>query len=194
MKEKKPFSLLLLIFLLSGFCSYHIYYYCLNERNNQLVDKYYNKSIPVNNNLPQKVEKTDYEEDYFGILKIPKLKMELGFYNIDSKKNNVNQNIQLLRESVMPNILGGTIYLAAHSGDSYLGFFKNIDKLELNDEVIINYQKMDYHYTINNIFEMNKNGIITVNKNIHENYVVLTTCSKNKDKQLVITGKLFNKV
>ena len=195
MSEKKPFSLLLLIFLLSAFCSYHIYYYCLNEKNNYLVENYYVQNEALVSNPPVIVEKTNNNyEVYLGILKIPKLSMELGFYNLNSEKNDVNQNIQILKDSVMPNVLGGTIYFAAHSGDSYLGYFKNISKLEIGDDIIINYQNKDYNYIVNDIFELDKNGVIEVNKNVNENYVVLTTCSRNKEKQLIISGKLLKGV
>lgn len=195
MSEKKPFSLLLLIFILAGFCSYHIYYYCLNEKNDRLVENYYLETNSIENNQTQIVEKINVQsEKYLGVLKIPKLNIELGFYNVDSKKNNVNQNIQILKESVMPNIKGGTIYLAAHSGDSYLGYFKNIDKLEYDDEIIVIYENNSYYYIVNDIFELDKNGHISINKNISENYLVLTTCSKTKDRQLIITAKQLNKV
>ncbi len=192
MNEKKPFSLLLVIFVLACFCSYHIYYFCLNEKKEKLVDNYYVENKPIVSNSPQKVEKINIEkEDYAGILIIPKIKLKLGVDKIDSKKNDISQNIKILEESLMPDIEGGTIYFAAHSGDSYISFFKNLGKLSINDEVIINYNEKKYHYIVNDIYEMNKTGKILVNKNVVENYVVLTTCSKNKNKQLIVTGKLF---
>lgn len=191
MKRKKPISLLMLIFALSLFCSYHIYYYCINELNNKKVDKYIEEII-VNNNPKVIVEKTlEAKEDYLGILEIPKLNLKQGFYNIDSKNNDVNKSVMLLKNSVMPDNVNSTIILAAHSGNSYVGYFKNLDKLNIEDKINIYYQKNKYQYTVTNIYELNKNGHILVDKNIHENILVLTTCSKNEEKQLVVYAKLL---
>lgn len=191
MKRKKPISLLMLIFALSLFCSYHIYYYCINELNNKKVDKYIEEII-VNNNPQVIVEKTlEAKEDYLGILEIPKLNLKQGFYNIDSKNNDVNKSVMLLKNSVMPDNVNSTIILAAHSGNSYVGYFKNLDKLNIEDKINIYYQKNKYQYTVTNICELNKNGHILVDKNIHENILVLTTCSKNEEKQLVVYAKLL---
>ena len=191
MKRKKPISLLMLIFALSLFCSYHIYYYCINELNNKKVDKYI-EEIVVNNNPKVIVEKTlEAKEDYLGILEIPKLNLKQGFYNIDSKNNDVNKSVMLLKNSVMPDNVNSTIILAAHSGNSYVGYFKNLDKLNIEDKINIYYQKNKYQYTVTNIYELDKNGHILVDKNIHENILVLTTCSKNEEKQLVVYAKLL---
>ena len=138
------------------------------------------------------MEKTlETKEDYLGILEIPKLNLKQGFYNIDSKNNDVNKSVMLLKNSVMPDNVNSTIILAAHSGNSYVGYFKNLDKLNIEDKINIYYQKNKYQYTVTNIYELNKNGHILVDKNIHENILVLTTCSKNEEKQLVVYAKLL---
>ena len=185
MNEKKPFSLLIIMFTLAMFCSYHIYYYTQNKVNDNLTRNYEEKK--ENNDVVKVVNK----EDYLGILEIPKINLVKGFYTINSSKNNVNSNVTLLKDSIMPNKEKSIIYLAAHSGTGYVAYFKDLDKLNIDDKVIINYQNKKYIYNINDIYEIDKNGTITVNHNINEKYIVLTTCSKNKDKQLVITGKLI---
>ena len=40
MKNVKPISLIMLIFAVALFSSYHIYNYCLYKFNNKIVDKY----------------------------------------------------------------------------------------------------------------------------------------------------------
>ena len=196
MFERKPFSLLLLIFVIALVGSYFIYDYWYDKASNELVQSYYSnvkKDVIQTSVVEKKVKKIDKEE-YLGILRIPKINLRLGFYKINSSNNNVNKNIQLLKGSDMPDKNGGTLIIAGHSGTGYLAFFKNIDKLIIGDKMMIDYQKVQYEYIINNIYEMKKNGKIEINKNINENYLVLTTCSKNKDKQLIITGKLLNKI
>ena len=92
----------------------------------------------------------------------------------------------------MPSEDNGTFILAAHNGNSYLSFFKDLDKLKIDDIVIIHYNNKKYYYSVNDIYEENKNGKININKNIHENILVLTTCSNNKNKQLIIVSKLIS--
>jgi len=196
MNEKKPLSLMFIILVMAMFCSYHIYYYFINKNNNDLVKEYdyfenNTKSYPQH--IVEKVRNENIHEQYYAILKISKINLVEGFYNVDNKKNNVDTSVTMLKESIAPNHKGSVMYLAAHSGTGYLAYFKDLDKLEINDIIIINYQNNDYKYIVNEIYEEEKNGKITVNHNIHENYLVLTTCSKNKNQQLVITSKLINK-
>ena len=193
MKEKKPLSLMIFILTIATFCSYHIYYYVIDKANDNLVRNYNTidkeeDSEPVVSKLEQK------EETFFAILEIPKINLIEGFYNIDSSKNNVNKHVTLLKDSTMPNKNGSIIYLAAHSGTGYIAYFKDLDKLSIEDVINIKYQNKTYSYSINDIYEVPKNGTIMVNHNIHENYLVLTTCSKNKNQQLIITGKLINEI
>lgn len=192
MKEEKTFSILIIIISIAVFCSYHIYYYVIDKTNDNLVRDYNTINKEKDEIKVSKIDKK--EETYLAILEIPKINLIEGFYNIDSNKNTVNKHVTLLKESVMPNEKGSIIYLAAHSGTGYIAYFKDINKLSIGDTLNIKYQNKTYSYSINDIYEMPKNGTITVNHNIHENYLVLTTCSKNKNRQLVITGKLVNKI
>jgi LPXTG-site transpeptidase (sortase) family protein len=176
---------------ISLFGSYHIYYYFLDKSNNDLIRDYY-----IINTIeePVKVVKTinkEEKEEYLGILKIPKINLKEGFYNINSKNNNINKSVMILKESLLPSGNGSIIYLTAHSGTGYLAFFKDLNKLSINDIIYLDIGNHSYQYTINDIYELNKNGKIMVNHNINEDYLVLTTCL-GKDKQLVVTSKLIN--
>ena len=193
MKEKIHISLIIIMISLSLFCCYHIYYYFLDKGSTDLVRNYY-----VNNSLevePQKINTkviNAEKEEYLGILKIPRINLIQGFYNINSKNNNVNKNITILKESTMPSENGSIIYLTAHSGYGYLAYFKDLYKLKLNDLISLDINSNSYKYIVNDIYEVDKTGTIIVNHNIHENYLVLSTCSNDKNKQLVIISKLLN--
>ena len=199
MNEKKPISLVIIIFAIALLCSYHIYYHFMTITNNNLVKDYYeSESVDENDAHPQ-VEKVvnkgaDTKEEYLGILIIPKIKLEEGFYNIDSRNNNVSNSVTILKESIMPDKDNSIVYLAAHSGVGPLAYFKDLNKLTNNDILKLRYHQHDYSYIITDIYEMPKNGEISVNRNIHENYLILTTCSNNKNMQLIIISKLFSKV
>lgn len=193
MKEKIHISFVIIMISLSLFCCYHIYYYFLDKGSNDLVKNYYINN--VSEVKPQKnITKVSNEEkeEYLGVIKIPKINLIQGFYNINSKNNNVNKNITILKESTMPSRNGSIIYLTAHSGYGYLAYFKDLNKLTLNDLVTLDINSSNYKYIVSDIYEVDKTGTIMVNHNIHENYLVLSTCSNNKDKQLVVVSKLLN--
>lgn len=183
---------MIIIFTIAFFCSYHIYYYVIDKTNDSLVRTY--NTVEQEDPISVATVINNKDEEYFAILEIPKIKLVEGFYNVNSKENNVNKHVTMLKESTMPSKDGSIIYLAAHSGTGYIAYFKNIDKLSIGDAINIKYQDKTYSYSINDIYELPKNGTISVNHNIHENYLVLTTCSKNKNMQLVITSKLVNKI
>lgn len=188
MKKVKAISLMLILALV---VSYHIYYHFMDNVKEKEVESFLvkedTKEISTNN-----VEKINtVKEEIKGVLEIPKIKLKKEFYDINSKENNVNKNIMILKESKMPDINNSILFIAAHSGNSTVSFFKNLDLLELDDNIIIHYKNKKYKYNVSEIYELKKDGKLIVNKNIHENILVLTTCSKNKDKQLVIVSKLI---
>ena len=195
MKEKRYISLTMIILALALFCSYRIYYYFVDTNNSNLVDSYYQEVSNIEEPILKKTdEKDSVKEEYLGILTIPKINLKTGFYNKDSSNNNVNKSVTLLSDSIMPNEDGSIMYLAAHSGVGYLAYFKDIDKLANEDIIKIDYHNKNYSYIITDIYEIPKTGEITVNHNINDNYLVLTTCSKNRNMQLVVISKLINKV
>ena len=150
-------------------------------------------SYKLDNNIKYNSTINNYKE-YIMYIEIPKIKLYKGLYNIDNKKNNVKYNIEILKKSSMPNIINSNLILAAHSGNGHLAYFKDLYKLKIEDMIYLNYNKKNYTYTIVDIYELDKVGNISINRNIHDNYLILTTCSNNKNKQLVVVSKLFNKI
>ena len=194
MKEKRHISLIIIMVSLSLFCSYHIYYYFLDEGSDDLVRSYYAVNNSISEDKPIiKNMNVEVKEGYLGILKIPKINLVQGFYNINSKNNIISKSVTILKESTLPNIHGSIMYLTAHSGYGYLAYFKDLDKLELDDIIYVDINSNSYQYIVSDIYEDDKNGKITVNHNINENFLVLSTCSDNKDKQLVVISKLVNR-
>ena len=70
-----------------------------------------------------------YLKYYIGTLSIPKINLNKGFTAIDSEYNTVNKNVEVVKGSTYPD-MGGNLILAAHSGTSYLAYFKNLYQLE----------------------------------------------------------------
>lgn len=128
-----------------------------------------------------KIEKPKY------IIKIDKIKINKPIYHIESINNNVEKNVTLLQETNTPEKEDSHIFLAAHSGNSNIAYFDKIYKLKINNEIKLKYYNNEYKYIIIDIREENKNGYISIKK-YNQNTLTLTTCSKNKNKQLIITA------
>lgn len=118
-------------------------------------------------------------ETYIGYINIPKINLNRGFYDFNSKQNNVNKNIYVHPNSTYPNKSGNNLILASHSGTSSISYFKNLYKLELNDDVYINYNNTNYHYRIKNIYTVPKDGTVALRINEKVSTVSLITCTKN---------------
>lgn len=140
-----------------------------------------------NNETNQTKEYVDpYEKYYIGSLEIPKVNVNKGFTSIDSPYNNVNKNIQVVKGSTYPDVSKGNFIIAAHSGSSYLGYFKNLYKLTNGDVAYVNYKGNRYTYRIVNIYEQEKTGKIVIYRNGNKSCLTLVTCTKNsKTKQTV---------
>lgn len=133
------------------------------------------------------------QEDYIAVLEIPSINLKKGLYAIDSKNNNVNKNIEIIDSSDMPDITKGNFILAGHSGTGRIAFFDNLDKLIVDDTIIVYYKNIKYIYQINNIESIVKDGTIEIKREF-ESMITLTTCNQeNKNEQLVITGILVSK-
>lgn len=117
---------------------------------------------------------------YFGVLEIPKIRLKRGFYNVDSKYNNIDQNVTMVQGSTMPDV-GGNLILMAHSGNAYVSYFAYLYKLEVGDECYIIYNGQSYHYIITNIYDVEKNGVVNIEANPSKTSLTLITCTKDSD-------------
>ncbi len=130
--------------------------------------------------------------EYLGILEIPKLNLKRGFYDVDNKKNNVNENVTILKNSTLPDVNNNILVLAAHSGNGIKSYFNKIDELDIDDIIYIYYKNIKYTYNVSTINVIDKNGLLNINY-INKSQLILTTCDKNdKTKQLVIKAFLIN--
>lgn len=135
--------------------------------------------ILASNKIIKNVEKPRF------YIKINKINLYKPIYNIDSKLNNVEKNVTLLKETNTPNKQQSHIFIAAHSGPGDNAYFDKLDELKINDEIILSYNSIKYIYKIINIWNENKIGYISIKKE-NKNSIILTTCGKEKNKQLII--------
>lgn len=139
-------------------------------------------------NLPLK------EEKILGILEIPKINLRKIIYPLTDKQNNVEQNVTILKESILPAEQDSIVFLAAHSGTGTKAFFTRLDELSKKDIIKFTYLNKTYYYEVEIIEEQEKIGTINIPKK-EGDYLILTTCSeKDKAKQLVISCKRQEKM
>lgn len=125
-------------------------------------------------------------QNQIGNLIINKIKINEPLFKITSKDNTIEKHVTILKESVFPTSKNSIIFLAAHSGTGKIAYFEKLDKLKINDEIILNINNETYTYLVKDIYEEKKNGYINVTKE-PINQLILTTCSpKKKDYQLIV--------
>ena len=128
----------------------------------------------------QNEKEIDYSR-YVGVLEIPKISLKRGFYNTDSKYNNIEQNVSMITGSSMPDVPNGNLMLMAHSGDAYISFFAYLYRLKIGDTAYITYQGKRYKYQIVNIYTVPKTGKVAVYRDYNKTTLTLITCTKNDD-------------
>lgn len=152
----------------------------------------------VVDNTPQNVAAADIavkeetkQGNYLGVLKIDKINLEQGFYDKDNALNNVGKNVTLLGPSNYPDEKNGNTILVAHSGSSYLGYFKNLWQLGVGDLATVSYKGNTYVYKIVNIYNDTKDGDVTIYRNKNKTTLTMITCTKDDDtKQTIYVAEL----
>ena len=105
---------------------------------------------------PKQEEKKAPNYNYIGVLEIPKINIKRGFLNIKDKGNNVNKNLQVIKGSDMPNVKNGNLIIAAHSGNSYISYFKNLHKLSNDDVAYVYFNNIKYTYKVAGKYDSEK--------------------------------------
>lgn len=197
-KSNKLFiiSVINLVIGITLFTYNSVYDYYLNMLDKNKVDNYINDSKIKVNVVSIDNENTINNEEannYLGIISIPKINLEQGFYGIDNPMNNVDKNIELISNSNMPDVENGTLILAAHSGNDRVSYFNKLYKLNIDDEIEIIYNKSKYLYKLIDIYEVEKTGSITLHNINNITSLVLVTCSNfNDNLQVVYISRLVN--
>lgn len=199
-----------IVIILSGFVLGFYEYF--QERKNKTFSEMnillYENEIPENKTeAEEKIENTEIEEkneeissnsnetsfSYMGFLEIPKINLKRGFFDLESKYNNVDKNVTIIKGSTMPDTQNNNLILAAHSGNCSYCYFDKLYKLENGDKAYINYNNKKYEYKIVNIYEVEKDGTVAIYRDYSKNVLTLITCTRNSNtKQTVYILELIN--
>ena len=157
------------------------------KEKNKVEDYIRDTSTIEDNNSINEEEENSNEEEYLFILEIPRINIKRGIYQKSSSLNTIEKNITIMKESSLPTDNNGNVVLEAHNGTANVAFFKYLYKLEINDPVYIYYQGTKYIYNVSNIYDVDKDGTVEVNRDSNQKTLTLITCKKDTDdKQLVV--------
>ena len=198
--KNKRYSILIMIGVFFIFLGsyYLIYNQYNNEKQDSINDGLIEDYFKVEGEIIETPQKEIEEEkpvpkekiDYIAVLEIPKIKLKRGIVEKNSSYNNVNRNIYTLKETIMPDEEDNShIMLASHSGNSYISYFKNLNKLNLNDEVYFFYKNNKYVYKVIKKYEVEKTGTVKLSKK-NSSDITLITCVSGTNNQIVLVANL----
>ena len=182
----------------------YLYNYFQTRNEEQLIDTFFEEQkeitedttpeVPEEKEITETSKPTNTKINYFAVIKIPKIGLEKGLASKGSYYNNVNRNILVLNESDMPDKDKGNVILAGHSGSGRTAYFKNLHKLERDDEVSIFYNGSEYKYKVVNQYDIEKTGTANIVRNAEKSTLTLITCRHNTNKQIIYICELVEKV
>ncbi len=150
------------------------------------VEEIKEETVEDNSNTINSTTNTNHNyvvnyDKYYGVLEIPRISLKRGFYNIGNRYNNIEYNVTMVEGSSMPDVSNGNLILMAHSGDAYISYFEYLYKLSVGDMAYVTYKGNKYSYKIVNIYNVEKNGKVTIYRNYDKTTLTLITCTKNND-------------
>lgn len=165
----------------------------IDKKETELLEEFYEIEDEIESIEEHQVvaeEKEQVKVNYIAVLKIPKIGLERGLVDPNSYLNNVNYNLEWLDESSMPDEEKGNVIIAGHSGSARISYFRKLDKLDIDDEISIDYQNKNYTYKVTDKYLIEKTGSAEIIKNKNKNTLTLITCKHNTNYQIVIIAEL----
>ena len=185
---------LIKLFMLFSFFSIFLGVYLIlnkylnNYKEKELVEK------NINNYFSVEEEKIiDEKYNYIAVLEIPSISLSQGLVDINNKYNDINHNVEIMKESSMPDVERGNLILSGHNGNTNMSYFKDLYKINEDDFIYIYYQNKKYIYKYSYNYEVNKTGNINIIRDLNKTTITFITCKNDSsDKQLVFIGYLID--
>ena len=201
-RKSKIVSIIIGIILLVAVIIFNLYNYSSSKKEviieENKIEEFFVEEIIEEHQMteikPVTESKQQNTTNYSMIVEIPNIGLKKGLCSIGQECNAVSKNIQILKESDMPNVTNGNLLLAGHNGNSKVSFFNKLDKLKVNDSIYIYYNGTKYEYKLSNYYDIKKTGKAIIHRDNDKTTLVLITCKKNTDdKQVVYIAYLDNK-
>lgn len=197
----KKIGTLLIVSAIAMIAFYYVYQISIDKKIEQEVNHYIEETTIIDSEeIEEVVEVTEKKEEpkreinYTAILEIPSINLKRGVVDSTKNFNSINYAISVDKNSNYPKYMGNFI-LYAHSGNSSIAYFKNLNKVELKDSVYVYYNGIKYKYEIFDKYDIEKTGKAKVINSKQDKYITLITCNQNrKNYQIVIVGKLVEEL
>lgn len=202
----KMIGKLLIIIGLTILAFYFVYNQSLEQKDNNDIEIYIEKTSIEEISIEDEVEEANVKESqinnneqnknsivYTAVLEIPKINLKKGLVDSTNNFSSINYAISVDKNSNYPNEKGNFI-LYAHSGNSNIAYFRNLNKVNINDDIYVYFNGIKYHYIIYDKYDIEKTGKTKVITKKDDNYITLITCNQErKGYQVVVVGKLKDK-
>jgi len=188
MRRKKKTKLLvfgiivLMIGIMIGIIPIFIQKIKSNQEQNKMEDY-----LEITTSKNQQKTQKDSTDNYLMLIEIPKISLKRGIYSLESPQNSIEYNVTIMKESTMPDTQHGNVVLAAHSGPADISFFNDLYKLEKGDQAYIYYQGTKYTYTVDNQYDVKKDGTVEVSRDEEKETLTLITCKNNTNDRQSVT-------
>lgn len=196
----RKIGIILLVIGVFFLLSYFLYYGYKNKEEKENIELYIESTSVVEVEEQEEVIVEEVKEekhdstfwvDYKAILEIPKINLKKGMVESTKNFSSINYAISIDKSSNYPDEEGNFI-LYAHSGNSKIAYFRNLNKLNVNDEVFVYYEGVKYNYQIINKYEIEKTGKMEVIRDSKRKLITMVTCISNTNKQVVLIGEQIN--
>lgn len=156
-----------------------------SKEEKEIYDQFFDFQISFSSVVSQR--KTMEEEILFTV-HIPRINLERVVYTMDSSKNDVDYNVQILNGSDLGK---NFLFLAAHSGVGGASYFNRLVELEVGDIIWIDkgYEKL--YFVVETLFYIPKNGYLEYSSLEVKDKLYLITCSlEYSNQQFVVKAML----
>ena len=199
-KKFKIIGQILIVVSLTCCLFYNVYNYFKEEKEVEIADNYIEETKAIDDeeiiteNDVQKKESIKQEINYTAVIEIPSINLKRGVVDNTNNFNSINYAISVDKNGNYPDKEGNFI-LYAHSGNSNISYFKNLNKVEINDVAYIYHNGVKYEYKILDKYDIEKTGKAEIYLTNTEKYLTLITCNQNKKGyQIVLIGKLLSSI
>lgn len=150
-----------------------------NKMNQDKIE--YENNLVISYLEKEGIPKMTSNDDYIGILEIPKINLKRGYYNKEDSRNNIDDNVTLI-----DYVDNRDFIFAAHSGNDKIAYFNDIHLLDNGDIINLYYQNQKTTYIVYNKYLDDKNGKVSINKSPRKRVILITCNNHNSNNYLVI--------
>lgn len=138
------------------------------NKQKELKDVWSYRNIPKN--LPH------FKDNIFGSINIPKMNVKLPLY-IGATEENMKKGAVIMGQTSLPiGIKNSNTVIAAHRGYQGIPFFREIEKLKVNDKIYIKNKWKTLAYKVKNIKIIYPDDVEDIKIQKNKDMITLLTC------------------